>query len=71
MYRYDSNRQKQPELAERLREVREDLCGERGAELLADALIIGRDDLAAAAAAQRGPCREIDRRLDESDGTIA
>ena len=30
--------EKQPELAERLREVREDLCGERGAQFLADAL---------------------------------
>jgi hypothetical protein len=35
---YDSNRQKQWELAERLREIREDLCGEHGAQLLADAL---------------------------------
>jgi hypothetical protein len=34
----DSNRQKQPELAERLREIREDLCGEYGAQFLADAL---------------------------------
>jgi hypothetical protein len=38
MTRYDSNREKQPELAERLREIREDLCGEHGAQFLADAL---------------------------------
>jgi hypothetical protein len=38
MTRYDSNRQKQPELAERLREIREDLCGEQGTQFLADAL---------------------------------
>ena len=38
MTRYDSNRQKQPYLAERLREIREDLCGEHGAQFLADAL---------------------------------
>jgi DNA-binding transcriptional regulator YiaG len=38
MTRYDSNRQKQPELAERLREIREDVCGEGGAQVLADAL---------------------------------
>ena len=33
-----SNRQKRPELAARLREIREDLCGEHGAQFLADAL---------------------------------
>jgi hypothetical protein len=38
MSRYDSNGQKPPELAERLREIREDLCGEHGAQFLADAL---------------------------------
>jgi hypothetical protein len=38
MTRYDPNRQKQRELAERLREIREDLCGEHGAQFLADAL---------------------------------
>ena len=38
MAMYDSNRQQQPELAGRLREIREDLCGERGAQFLADAL---------------------------------
>jgi hypothetical protein len=38
MNRYNSNRQKQPELAERLRKVREDLCGKHGAQFLADAL---------------------------------
>ena len=38
MAMYDSNRQKQPELAGRLREIREDLCGEHGAQFLADAL---------------------------------
>jgi hypothetical protein len=38
MIRDDSNRQKQPKLAERLREIREDLCGEHGAQFLADAL---------------------------------
>jgi DNA-binding transcriptional regulator YiaG len=38
MSRHESNRQKQPELAERLREIREDLCGEYGAQFLADAL---------------------------------
>jgi DNA-binding transcriptional regulator YiaG len=35
---YDSNRRKPPELADRLREIREDLCGEHGAQFLADAL---------------------------------
>lgn len=34
----ESHRQKKPELAERLREIREDLCGELGAQFLADAL---------------------------------
>ncbi len=38
MIRGGSNRQKRPELAERLREIREDLCGEHGAQFLADAL---------------------------------
>jgi hypothetical protein len=38
MTRYNSNRQQQPELAERIREIREDLCGEHGAQFLADAL---------------------------------
>ena len=38
MARFDSNRQKQPELAGRLREIREDLYGEHGAQFLADAL---------------------------------
>ncbi len=38
MTRYDSHRQNQPELAERLREIREYLCGEHGAQFLADAL---------------------------------
>ncbi len=35
---YDLDRRKQPELAGRLREIREDLCGEHGAQFLADAL---------------------------------
>ena len=38
MIRDNSNRQQQRELAERLREIREDLCGEYGAQFLADAL---------------------------------
>ncbi len=38
MIRNDSNRQERPALAERLREIRDDLCGEYGAQLLADAL---------------------------------
>jgi hypothetical protein len=38
MLRGDSNRRKRPELAGRLREIREDLCGEYGAQFLADAL---------------------------------
>jgi hypothetical protein len=37
MIKDDPNR-KQPRLAERLREIRNDLCGEHGAQLLADAL---------------------------------
>jgi hypothetical protein len=40
MIRDDSNRWKQPELAVRLREIREDLYGHCGAPLLADALHI-------------------------------
>ena len=36
----DSNRRMQPELALRLREVREHHCGEHGARFLADALEI-------------------------------
>ena len=35
---YDLDRRKQPELAGRLREIREDLCGEHGSQFLADAL---------------------------------
>ena len=38
MIRDDANRQKRPELASRFREIREGLCGERGAQFLADAL---------------------------------
>ena len=38
--RDDSNRQRQPDLALRLREIREDLYGEYGAQFLADALKI-------------------------------
>jgi hypothetical protein len=38
--RDDFNRQRQPELALRLREIREDLYGEYGAQFLADALKI-------------------------------
>jgi hypothetical protein len=38
MIRDNSNRQQRPELAERLREIREDLCGEHGVQVLADAL---------------------------------
>ena len=38
MMRDSANRQKRPELAPRFREIREDLCGERGAQFLADAL---------------------------------
>ncbi len=34
------NRRGQPELASRLRDVREDLCGEYGAQFLADSLRI-------------------------------
>ena len=40
MNRYDSNRRRQPGLAARLREIREDLYGEHGAQFLADALEI-------------------------------
>jgi hypothetical protein len=40
MIRDDPNRQKQPELASRLRQIRKDLYGESGAQLLADALEI-------------------------------
>jgi hypothetical protein len=40
MMRYDPNRRKQPELALRLREIREDIYGEYGAQFLADALEI-------------------------------
>jgi hypothetical protein len=40
MMRKDPNRRKQPELALRLREVRQDLYGEYGAQFLADALEI-------------------------------
>ena len=38
MMRDNANRQKRPELASRFREIREDLCGEQGAQFLADAL---------------------------------
>jgi hypothetical protein len=38
--RHDPNPRKQPELAIRLREIREDLYGEYGAQFLADALEI-------------------------------
>ena len=38
MTMYDSNRQKQTGLAERLREIRQELCGEQGPQFLADAL---------------------------------
>jgi hypothetical protein len=34
----DADRRKQPELALRFREIRENLCGEYGAQFLADAL---------------------------------
>ena len=40
MIRNDRNRRKQPELASRLRKIREDLYGEYGAQFLADALQI-------------------------------
>jgi hypothetical protein len=40
MMRHDPKRQKPPELALRLREIREGLYGEYGAQLLADALEI-------------------------------
>jgi hypothetical protein len=40
MMRHDPNRRKQPDLALRLREIREDLYGEFGAQFLADALEI-------------------------------
>jgi hypothetical protein len=40
MYSKDSNRRDRLELAGRLREIREDLCGQHGAHLLADALDI-------------------------------
>ena len=38
MASYDSNRQELEGLAERLREIREELCGEHGPQFLADAL---------------------------------
>jgi hypothetical protein len=40
MMNHDSNRWKQPELAFRFREIREELYGEYGAQFLADALEI-------------------------------
>jgi hypothetical protein len=38
MIRDDAKRQKRPELASRLRDVRKDMYGENGAQILADAL---------------------------------
>ncbi len=38
MMRYDPYRRKRPELALRLREIREELYGEHGAQFIADAL---------------------------------
>jgi len=40
MTRHESNRQKHMEFAERLRETRQDMYGEHGAQFLADALEI-------------------------------
>jgi DNA-binding transcriptional regulator YiaG len=40
MTRHEANRQKHMELAERLREIRQDMYGEHGAQFLADALKI-------------------------------